>query len=362
NLLSARSAKSATVAGEQARENVIGRLLEQGKEAAEPFKKIQGSTQFMDVDPKGFQRAISGISKIKAPFPGGKDVVAKYADEIAQGVQTVDDVKAWRTAVGNDMRKAFDSGDKNLGNVLGQVYKRLEALEGRQILRSSIETAKQGFPRKGEAMGKDIAKGIVGELKTARKNFAQYRRDVEKISRSLGLNEKLPPEQLIKKLENLEAAELTKKLFQGGKPQATAAIKEAAPLAFDTARRAHLKELFDDVIMDDNIQVGKLIQKLDKYEPETLGMLLGGPEKVRQFENIKTVYQSLPKMAGPSGTPAGNLFMNFLGVITSPFESTKDAVAGAMLKRATRGVESGRSGARGLLTVTQSLGGLTDNE
>lgn len=362
NLLSGRSAQSATVAGQEARESLLGRVLEQGKQAAEPFEKIRESTKFMDVDPKGFERVVSGVKNIKAPFPGGKVLVQNYADEIAGGIKTVDDVKQWRTAVGNDMRQAFETGDKNKGAVLSQIYKRLEALEARQILKNSIETAKQGFPRKGEAMGKEISKGIIGELKGARRNYSQYRRDVEALARSLGVNEKLPPDQLVKKLENMESAQLTQKLFQSGKPEATKRIKETAPQAFEIARKAHLKELFDDVVKDDEIQVGKLLQKLNKYEPESLEMLLGGKNKVRTFQNIKTVYEAQPKMAGPSGTPAGNLFMNFVSMITSPAESLKDAAAAAVLRRATTGTQSGRNVAKGLLTGTQSLGAVTDNE
>lgn len=278
------------------------------------FDDVRASSKFIDVNPTSLQRVsknIRGLEKFESS--NGYIPAQKIADDILK-IKSVDDIKVLKTSI----RKMMQGGniDGAVKGVLSNSYARLSNLEEDTLIREAI---KQG---RTSNEGMQVGFELVGDLKSARSGYRSIMEDLKDVGKGSGVDKNVENIELfLSKVDDIPDEKVVDTFFKTGNRKALTKLKEFDPTGFEALRLAKLDKIRAASEVKGSVNPSRLLKNVSDIEPQTRKLIFG-ENADGILSNLKTVVNSMPEMVGPSGTPAGIDWFDFL----SPASLTKEPV------------------------------------
>lgn len=251
-----------------------------------------------------------------------RSLVKDVANNISQA-KTVDQLKQIRTAVLAKMRNGVASESAALRPIVDKLNRAIST--NTMIAASQLE--KQGVTG---AVG--AGKNLVETLKTVNKDYRGFIQEVQNYSSKSGVSKRIEGvEDFLDKLDEIPSAALGDKIFKSNDIKFLNSFKAQFPQEFELLRQKQLSDIFAETLTKtpqgiETPDPGKFIKAINKLQPETRAIIFGpefkGPiAHEKALEALDTLVKSFPHKMGPSGTPQGNMFVEFL---SAPRFQTKE--------------------------------------
>lgn len=299
----AASEMSKVDVGNAVKSDIMETLKAKYEPIASKFETIRESTENIDLADKPKLIASRSILRQKAvqlaPDSTWGNKAQQYANRILNA-QSVDDLKQLRTMAQAEARNAADDNEIR---VLDYIAKRLEALEGATIKRAATSQAAN------EAEGAKIGSQLVGDLRSARKEFRGLMEPVGQIGKDAGLKRSRSIKDFVRTIEEIPSEQLGDRLFKTNNVKALSLLKKEFPTSFDLIRKQKIADIVGKASLKGEIQPGKLVKVLKALTPESRAVLFDSPDINKSIDAIETILNVLPDKIGPSGTPQGMMAM-----------------------------------------------------
>lgn len=204
---------------------------------------------------------------------------------------SVDQIKTLRTMVGKKAASAVDGAE---ASAYWKIYGKLGKLEENTLKRGVIQSART------KAEGDTIAKGMLGQLKSAKQGYAEQMTNLEDLAQAARLGKVKSPSSFSERIDAIPSERLQEKLLPLDDVRLAKTVQSQFPEASGVLKSARLRDLAEGVVRDGESIPGKLLQNTKGLNPEAKGMLFG--DKASKLDALRTVNQALPEKVGPSGT------------------------------------------------------------
>lgn len=254
------------------------------------------------------ERSIKAVSRNILNIPEVDTLDLPFAKQVIKRLEkepSVDGIKQLRTMVG---KKAKTTPDAAEASAYWQMYAKLGQLEENTLKRGVISSART----KGE--GETIAKGMLSQLKSAKKGYSEQMSKLEDFSQAARLGKVNGPGAFTDKIDSIPSERLQEKLLPLEDVRLSKELQSQFPEAFGGLRKARIRDLSENVIQDGKSVPGKFLQNTRDLNPEAQSMLFG--DKSPLLNNLRTVNQALPDQVGPSGTSQALDFKEMLNPVT----------------------------------------------
>ncbi len=284
------------------KESVQGRL----KPVAGKFQELKSYTKDIPLSPKAtaaVSRQILANPKVTiSQNSPAASVARQYADDITR-LQNIDQAKQLRTIVGRELQTAEAAQDINKASVLNDVYKSLSRLE-ENWLKKGVQAASRTKPE-----GNKIAKQMIGDLKGAKKGYADLMGVIGRTEQNAGLGKaSRSPEYFLEKLDSIPNEKLVKDLFKTNNAKALGTLKKDFPQVFEMVRDLKLSQIMKASEIKGQISAPKLLKEIAGISNEARGLLFKSKDAARVVKDLEIVLNSMPDRMGPSGSPQGMSF------------------------------------------------------
>lgn len=290
--------------GENVKKIIAKEVEGKFKPSTEIFDELRGYTKDIHANPASVNRVgknIMNIPEVKTlELPLAKQIVKRLGEN-----PSVDEIKMLRTMVGAEA-KASQGAQKS---AYWQLYAKLGRLEENTLKRGVIQSART----KGE--GDTIAKGMLGQLKSAKKGYAEQMGNLEDLSQAARLGRVSDgPSGFVDKIDSIPSERLQEKLLPLEDVRLAKMMQDQFPEAFGGLRKARIRDLAEGVEKDGSLLPGKFLQSTKDLNPEAQSMLFG--DKSGTLNSLRTVNEALPAKVGPSGTSQALDFKEMLNPVT----------------------------------------------
>lgn len=290
--------------GEQVKKILAKEVEGKFKPSVETFNELSKYTKDIPSaasSTKAVSRNIMAIPEVETlELPLAKQVVKQLEKN-----PSVDQIKTLRTMVGKKASSATDGAEKS---AYWQIYAKLGRLEENTLKRGVIESART----KGE--GNDIAAGMLGQLKSAKKGYAEQMGNLEDLSQAARLGKVGGPSGFVDKIDSIPSERLQEKLLPLEDVRLAQTVQKQFPEAFGGLRKARLRDLSEGVQVDGEMIPSKFLQKTKGLNPEAETMLFG--DKASKLQDLRKLDHALPDKVGPSGTSQALDFKEMLNPLT----------------------------------------------
>ena len=289
-LISDAATVSPYESGEQVKKILSGEIESKFGPSKKIFEDLRQYTKDIPVSEKSVQAVSRNIRSI----PEVETLDLPLANQVIKSLEknpSVDQIKTLRTLVGKKAESAIDGAERS---AYWQMYAKLGRLEESTLKRGVLQSARN----QGE--GEQIAKGMLGQLKSAKKGYAEQMANLEDLSQAARLGKVRGPESFSQKLDALPSERLQEKLLPLEDVRLAETIKSQFPEAFGALRKARIRDLSEGVVRDGETVPSKLLQNTKNLNPEAGQMLFG--DKLSKLNDLRSVNQALPEKVGPSGT------------------------------------------------------------
>lgn len=277
--------------GEQVKKILAKEVEGKFKPSIDVFDDLRQYTK----DIPSTQASVKRVSKNIMKIPEVETLDLPFAGQIVRQLEkkpSVDGIKMLRTMVGKKARSATDDAE---ASAYWQMYAKLGRLEENTLKRGVIASA----ATKGE--GDTIAKGMLGQLKGAKRGYAEQMTNLEDVAQAARLGKFDGSHGFIEKIDAIPSERLQEKMLPLEDVRLAQTMQKQFPEAFGGLRKARLRDLSDNLQVDGEYLPGRLLQRTKGLNPEAKQMLFGG-DGTQRLDALRTVHQSLPEKVGPSGT------------------------------------------------------------
>lgn len=291
-------------AGEQAKKQITENVSKRFQKPIEIFDDLRQYTKDIPSTERSVKSVANNISKIDevAVFEDGAAAsIARSVNKALEKRPSADQIKSLRTMVGAKAKAAERAGTGDAKGIW-EIYHKLGRLEENTIKRGVLSSAKNA--KEGER----IAEGMLGQLKSAKKGYAEQMGKIQEAGQATGIKATKSPKFFNEAIDDMQAEKVADKFFNLGNAGARQKTKEVFPEAFQTLRKQRLSEIRDRAMTKGKLDSSKLIRQVDKLDDEALRDLFR--ESVGTAQNMKKVIDSFPDKVGPSGTPQGLMYSN----------------------------------------------------
>lgn len=285
--------------GEKVKSGITSKVAERLDPIKAVFNEVAESTESIPVSKRSLDAISRNIQNLKLfRLTDGKGKPGEYLNMIGR-IQTADDAKQVMTLLNQEIRAA-QGGEKQ---VLIAMKDKLAMLEKNSIMRSAIQTAKEGGMR--EHTGKIIGREIVGDLKQARQGYRSLSNDLQEVAENTRIKSQKGPTAFLDEVENIPSERIQEKFFNVENNRQLMNLKEKFPEQFKLLRQGKLKEILDGSIDNSangkgNFSTQRFLKEIRGLNDEAKEMLFSGKTDV--LKNLETVQNSLPRNFNPSGT------------------------------------------------------------
>lgn len=290
--------------GDKVKEGLSTVIEDRLKPISKSYDTIRESTGNVELREKSIQSVAKNIEDIeKFKSSPAYSLVHTVAEDL-RAVKSADELKSLRSTVGKRLsNKMLDPTEYS---ALNQIYGKLSQLEKNSIMRSAIENA--GNTNRG----KSIAKGLISELKETNKQFGGLIGDIKEISQGAKTGKNLKRVgQFVDKLDELPSEKIVDTLFKTNNRAHLEKMQKTFPDQYEALRQAKLDSIRKSAESDKGVSPRKLLNIVKGIEPDTQKMIFG-PKAKDMIDNLEIIVKNSPDMVGPSGTPSGIEWMNFL--------------------------------------------------
>ena len=309
------SEETAGQIGAEIKDTLISRVHQLYDPASAAFKEISEATKNIEVTPELRSKIVKSVEDWAIPNTLRGSEARKAVDYVKNALSEdiympLNKIKDLSSDLGGKASALSRAGDAKQAMLVNQIKDRVERFYDRQVRRAAVESAMT------KPEGEQIAKQLLGEIKEAKKGWREFKVFMEDVGEQAGLGKIKSFNQFLDRIEDIDEAKLSAKLFDKKSVKSLSFVKDNFPEIFDKLRRLEIAKMsaaadaFDP--MGNSItDILKLKKYTEKYSPEALEMILG-KEKIKSIENLEKLRRKMPKKMGPSGTPEGMRFFNLL--------------------------------------------------
>lgn len=249
-------------------------------------------------------RSIEGVNL----FPEYKQTAETFASalENAQSTKELGTIKTRAKEMLRDPSVPFDQK-----RIASEALSKLETLEQNSVMREAISMSRSS----GD--GVKIAKDLVGNLKSAAKEYKSLMQDIGTLAKGSKVTSgKYGVSNVLKEIDQVPAEKLPDMIFKTNDSEFLAFMKDKHPAAYNEARTQKLAQIMKKSTspQDGQISPRKFMQAIKDLGPEARQHLFG--DKVNSINDVKVLLNSIPEIFNPSGTARATQIKQVLNPIT----------------------------------------------
>lgn len=337
--------------GSDIKKGLIADISERYQPIQMAYDDVASSTKDIPIAPKSAGRVAKNIRNVEGAnlFPEYRAEAETYASAI-ENAQSANDLKVIKTRAKEALRDPSLSADRK--NIAAQALDKIDRLETNTIMREAVAQART--PKEGAKIGAEI----VGNLKTAAKEYRAMMGDVGKLAKGSKITSgKYGISNVLKEIDEIPAEQLPEKLFKTNDTEFLNFIKEKHPDAYAEARKQKIADILKKSTspQDGTISARRFLQAIKDLGPEVRQHLFG--DAVNSLDDVQKLVQATPEVFNPSGTARSMQIKQVLNPITQAedlgrYGLYKTLTKSKSLKPGLLGIEKyqlPQTGAKGLL-------------
>lgn len=233
----------------------------------------------------------------------------ELAKQIEEGrIKTLNDLFTKRTAVRDLWEPGKISKNKAISDIVDKLNYQEEVTIERAI-KKRIEQAKvPGAATLEETMR---LQGLYDDMQKAKSNWSELAKNLEDSGDALNLGNVKNPRDFVRKVENISAEVLAKKLLPKNDVARLRILKEKFPAQFESIAGLEKAKLLDATLTDNKVSPQKFVTSYKKMTPEFREALFD-VETRKILDAVKTDLEALPANINPSGTAKTASYMDLL--------------------------------------------------
>lgn len=309
--------------GESVKKSIAKPIAEKLAKARSLYKSVEDKFSDQLVSPNLLDKVTGRLRLTKAMrlqpnSPAGR--LAKELGESIKNIRTVQDLKDFRTLVGDRYKIDMDDATRE---VVDEIYDSLTEIRGQSLI----------FDKESAAI-----------IKEADSLWKTLKNEIKIVDDTFGGRKSNGPEQFLKKLDKFEGSKVSQKLLRANEVGGLKALKESNPAEFKILRDERVNDILTSSEVKGTLNSRKLVKNIAKL-PEETQVLFFGDEAVSLLKDVKTLTDAFPNMIGPSGTPRGirfegGIFRTILNNATDLFRlAVKKGIPSGMSEAERVGVE-----------------------
>lgn len=306
-------------AGEQAKREITEDVARKFQPSKDTFQDLSQYTK----DIPSTKQSTEAVSRNILKIPEVEVLDLPLAKQVVKALEkqpTADQIKMLRGMVGREAEAAEGAASK----AYWEMYGKLTKLEENTIKRGVIQSART------QPEGERIAEDMLGQLRGAKKSYSTEIGKVQDVAENARLGKVGNPSGFTNKVEAIRSEDVQDKLLNLADNRLNESIKSNFPKAFTTMRQAKLGDLARvSKDAEGEFVTTKLLGNTKNYTPEAKDTLF--QNKAGMLDDVRLVNGSLPDKVGPSGTPQGIDYLNFL----NPVNQARDIARYALYKGLT---------------------------
>lgn len=212
-------------------------------------------------------------------------IIQRERDHFLENIESVADLKQYRTDIGKRMRDSYAKGDSRTGGIYNALYDILTNERDRSLERSILKS--------GNPIGAGVrAQQTVDKLRNADK---AYREGINSSLGALGIEGRRsqPPQATINDyLSSKSPDQLPDVLWSPKDTEQASNFQKAFPNQFEDIRKLQLQKVANASSKSGTLSPTALNTQLTKMTPEAQGRLLGPNNKV--VPDFRTLLKSVP--------------------------------------------------------------------
>jgi hypothetical protein len=312
-MLEGRADNTAAEIGESVIDSIKTKLLDRYKPIQQAYDEIARSTTNIALKDKSKQAVARNMADYAneafAPGTPQRAMMNELANRL-NGATSVDQLKQIRTS----LNRQLQSIDPRLRNGFGPIFQKLDRLEKNSILRAAVESVG------GNAEGKALAKGLIGQAKETNKAYRDLMGVVSQLGERSKVSRSRTLTELVRDLDDISPEQIGAKLFRANDQRLLGIVQKEFPEAFDQLRVQKMGEIYSKSLTEGVFSPKKFINEVEKIQPEVRQMIFGN--KLSNYEDLKTVVRAFPGAINPSGTSVN---MSFGNIFNLPFQAQEAA-------------------------------------
>lgn len=313
--------------GNQLKSSIASKLEAQNAPIKALYDQLKADHQTILL-PKNAGKDISAALRELQEFKLGSGTPqGRMVKEVLGGLkklQTVDDVKAYKTLLNQSLSPTSSPGEKRVMSIIGDMLSNLEE--------SSVETFAKNSAKVGAPEYAARTMALLDQRKLANKGYKELIEKVKTLSEQLGkgrvhglqdalhfINEKLTPEEVTGRLFSKNNSEFLK-FFSKEFPEEAALMRDY--------QKGALRE---GAMREDKLSPRTLFTKLNKLEPEIKASLFS-KEELAKLGDAETYLTAFPKNFNPSGTAGAMDMRDYFSPSKAATQNLRDLAVEKFIK------------------------------
>ncbi len=297
------------VAGSQMKKGLISDIGQRYQPIQMAYDDAGGATKDIMLNPKSQERVANNIRNIKGTnlLPELKSEAETFASGV-ENAKSADEIQILKSKAKASLRDPAVSFEKK--QIAKEALDKLDRLEHNTIMREAISQART--PGEGAKIGKDI----VGNLKSAAKEYRLMKGDLGTLARGSKVTSgKYGVSNVLKEIDKVPAEKLPDMMFKQNDHEFMNFLKDKHPDVYAAAKKQKLAEILDKSKspQDGSLSPRKFLQAIKDLGPEAREHLFG--QKVNSLDDIEALVHSIPGDINPSGTATAHAFKQTLNPI-----------------------------------------------
>lgn len=276
------------------------------------YSELEPHMQAIEVPMSAKKQAVDGLLSSDAAA-----VNKTFANQIANSIQDAQNLNQLKLVRSDAIKTAMDpQAPYTQKTIANDAISKINDLTENQATLAAQKIAGQGD-------GKDLAQGLLQTRANANKAYKGLMDDLQFISQRSGMGNAADygPKTFIQNLtENYTPEEIPRKLFDLKDSELLSSFKEQFPDQYESARKLRLGQVLEASKYKDNVSPAKFLNQVKGMSSQAVENLFGNG-KSEVIDSLKTVVTAMPEKIGPSGTPQGQMFLNF---ISNPVAEAKE--------------------------------------
>lgn len=314
--------------GSAAKSSMINKIDEElalPKALYSEFEEVAAEVPLTNQIRKVFRTRVSEL-----PYSKLEPQKAKGFADIFDSLETVKDLKRYRTIIGNEIKAAVRAGDINKIEFLDDLYNTATRARDR-----AIEANYKGKPfvsRSGQVI--DLKESI----KLADEMYSKANKQYSYLEKITGRKNK-SISGLKRELESMSDEKLAKNLFKMDDLETMGKFRNDFPELYDTAKAKFLGEIKASSQSNGKFSPIKFANSLSKLDDKQLQFLYPGVKNPKQLiSHFGKAARSLPKDINPSGTSTALFLSEMMNPTAYMAKQTGDLAAYLLWSKGDKGV------------------------
>lgn len=289
--------------GNVMKQNLTNQIEEQTKPINDLYNIIKQTHDMIPVDRSELPQLakdISEIQELRLSPSSPEGALANRVSKELQNIQSVDDVKSYKSILNRSISPTASSGEKRMASVLSDKLSELE--------NSSIEKFAKDMATTPEQ--EQLIKQVIDQRTQANAQYKGLIEKVQTLAQQLGRKRIYGPQDAINFIDDLAPEKITDRLFYKGNSEFLKFFKEEFPVEMQLMQGYQKNVLKEAASTTGEFIPKKLFNQVNKLEPEIQKSIFSDKE-LQRLQDSETYLRSFPKDFNPSHTAHESAFRQF---------------------------------------------------